>query len=47
MDTFDWYTLRLDEARAESILSRLSLRDRNATTAYHERLEQERMRRSR
>ena len=45
MDTFDWQTLRLDEARAESILSRLSLPDENATTAYHERLGQERARR--
>jgi hypothetical protein len=47
MDTFNWYTLRLDEARAESILSRLSLPDKNAPTAYHNRLEQERTRRSR
>jgi hypothetical protein len=46
MDTFDWYTLRLDEARAESILSRLSLPDEKATTAYHERLGRERERRS-
>lgn len=45
MDTFDWYTMRLDDARAESILSRLSLPDVNATTAYHERLLQERTRR--
>lgn len=45
IDTFDWYTLRLDEARAESILSRLSLSDENATAAYHERLGQERTRR--
>ncbi len=45
MDTFDWYTLRLDEARAESILSRLSLPNENATTAYRDRLGQERTRR--
>jgi len=45
MDTFTWHTLRLDEARAESILSRLSLPDEDATTAYHERLSHERARR--
>lgn len=45
MDTFDWHTLRLDEVRAESILSRLSRPGENATTAYHERLGQERERR--
>jgi len=47
MDTFDWYTLRLDKARAESVLTRLSLPDESTLTAYHERLEQERTRRSR
>jgi hypothetical protein len=47
MDTFDLYTLRLDKARAESVLTRLSLPDESTLTAYHERLEQERTRRSR
>ena len=46
MDTFDLYTLRLDKARAESVLTRLSLPDESTLTAYHER-EQERTRRSR
>jgi hypothetical protein len=47
MDAFDYsHGLRVDEARAESILDRLSLPNQDATVAYHARFDQERERRN-
>jgi hypothetical protein len=45
MNAFDWYSLRIDEPRADAILRRMSLPP-GAARAYAERLELERRRRS-